>query len=253
MPILSIRCAASRRIRLRPFTFLLLSGLCITVAAAAPVQAQNVLVERTRQPDRYAAHIADASKRFGIPERWIRAVMRLESAGELRAISPKGAMGLMQIMPDTWAELRARHRLGDDPYDPRDNILAGTAYLRELHDRYGSPGFLAAYNAGPGRYEAYLRGRPLPAETRAYVAALVRFVDSDGPFQRLQIEDLSDGPWLDAPLFAAWAKRAIAAKPRQEDEVRKSTQSLLSARNTSAVRPFAGDLFVERSDARSRP
>jgi hypothetical protein len=75
-------------------------------------------------------------------------------------------------MPATWAELRVRHRLGGNPYDPRDNILAGAAYLREMHDRYGSPGFLAAYNAGPGRYEEYLAGRPLPAETRAYVAAL---------------------------------------------------------------------------------
>ena len=98
--------------------------------------------------------------------------MRVESANDVRAISRKGAMGLMQIMPATWADLRARHHLGSDPYDPRDNILAGVAYLRELHDRYGSPGFLAAYNAGPGRYEEYLSGRPLPAETRAYVATL---------------------------------------------------------------------------------
>ena len=60
----------------------------------------------------------------------------------------------MQIMPQTWAELRARYGLGTDPYDPHDNILAGAAYIRELHDRYGAPGFLAAYNAGPGRYEA---------------------------------------------------------------------------------------------------
>jgi soluble lytic murein transglycosylase-like protein len=90
-----------------------------------------------------------------------------------RAISAAGAMGLMQIMPATWAELRLRHRLGGDVYDPRDNILAGTAYLRELHDRYGSvAAMLAAYNAGPGRYEASLSGRPLPAETRAYVAAI---------------------------------------------------------------------------------
>ena len=53
-------------------------------------------------------------------------------------------MGLMQIMPKTWTELRARYGLGADPYDPHDNILAGAAYIRELHDRYGSPGFLAA-------------------------------------------------------------------------------------------------------------
>ena len=99
--------------------------------------------------------------------------MRVESGEKSRARSRKGAIGLMQIMPKTWAELRARHSLGADPYDPTDNILAGTAYIRELYDRYGAPGFLAAYNAGPGRYERHLAtGRPLPAETQAYVATL---------------------------------------------------------------------------------
>ena len=88
-------------------------------------------------------------------------------------VSPKGAMGLMQIMPDTWAELRSRYGLGPDPYDPHDNIIAGTAYLRELLDRYGERGFLAAYNAGPSRYEEHLAtGRPLPSETLSYMAAV---------------------------------------------------------------------------------
>src|SRR3546814_9197460 len=73
--------------------------------------------------------------------------MRAESAGDVRAVSHAGAMGLMQIMPATWTYLRGRYGLGDDPYHVRDNIIAGTAYLRELHDRFGSPGFLAAYNA----------------------------------------------------------------------------------------------------------
>ena len=63
----------------------------------------------------------------------------------------------MQIMPATWGQLRARYGLGPDPFDVRDNIMAGAAYLRELHDRYGSPGFLAAYNAGPGRSVRWLR------------------------------------------------------------------------------------------------
>lgn len=102
--------------------------------------------------------------------------MRVESDGEVSAISSACAMGVMQIIRATWAELRVRHRLGGNPYDPRDNILAGAAYLREMHDRYGSPGFLAAYNAGPGRYEECLAGRPLPAETRAYVATLAPIV-----------------------------------------------------------------------------
>src|SRR5579872_805748 len=110
----------------------------------------------------FAAIVTEASRRFGVPERWIRAVMQAESGGRQRARSPKGAMGLMQIMPKTWTELRARHGLGADPFDPRDNILAGAAYIRELHDRYGAPGFFAAYNAGPGRYERHLATeRPL--------------------------------------------------------------------------------------------
>lgn len=125
------------------------------------------------QPD-----IAAAAHRFDIPAAWIAAVMRAESGG--RAImdgepirSPAGAMGLMQVMPQTYAALRARYGLGADPYAPRDNILAGAAYLRELLDRYGVPWFLAAYNAGPARLDAFLHtGRTLPAETQRYLAAL---------------------------------------------------------------------------------
>jgi hypothetical protein len=90
-------------------------------------------------------------------------------------------MGLMQIMPATWAELRERYNLGNDPYDPHDNILAGTAYLRELLDRYGSPGVFAAYNAGPSRYEQYLAGGTLPDETRAYVAKLANLLAIELP------------------------------------------------------------------------
>ncbi len=153
--------------------FLLLSGLLLAAPFNATANAQNPPATRAATAHPFAIYIDEAARRFRIPAAWIRAVMRIESAGDVRAISSAGAMGLMQIMPDTWAELRVRHRLGRDPYDPRDNILAGAAYLREMYDRYGSPGFLAAYNAGPGRYEEYLAGRPLPAETRAYVAALL--------------------------------------------------------------------------------
>jgi soluble lytic murein transglycosylase-like protein len=117
--------------------------------------------------------IAEAVQRFGLPEAWIRAVMRVESAFQPRAVSHAGAMGLMQVMPQTYAELRGRYGLGADPFHPRDNILAGAAYLREMYDRFGARGFLAAYNAGPARYQQHLiEGRPLPLETRAYVAKL---------------------------------------------------------------------------------
>lgn len=125
--------------------------------------------------DRWQPHIAEASRKYDVPEIWIRAVMRAESAGctskEGHPIrSSAGAMGLMQLMPATWADLRRQHGLGEDPDDPRNNVLAGTAYLRELADRFGVPGAFAAYNAGPARYEQYLLGRPLPPETRRYLA-----------------------------------------------------------------------------------
>src|SRR5216684_1925674 len=122
----------------------------ITAVSAASVKTQSAPMVTTNPVNPYAAYIAEASRLFGIPERWIRAVIRVESSGQVKAVSPKGAIGLMQIMPYTWAGLRLRYRLGRDLRDPHDNILAGAAYLREMHDRYGAAGFLAAYNAGPG-------------------------------------------------------------------------------------------------------
>ena len=101
-------------------------------------------VSRPSQLDVFGEHIAEAAQRFELPAAWIRAVMRTESDGDPLATSPKGAMGLMQIMPETWAELHIRYRLGDDAYDPHDNIIAGAAYIRELFDRYGSSGWIAA-------------------------------------------------------------------------------------------------------------
>lgn len=159
----------------------LLSGLLVNAAPPIPVHAQNFAAERSSAHP-HADHIAEASQRFGIPEHWIRAVMEVESAGRVTAVSSAGALGLMQIMPGTWTELRLRHCLGNDPFEPRDNILGGTAYLREMYDIFGAPGFLAAYNAGPARYADYLStGRVLPRETRVYVAMLAPMIGSDFP------------------------------------------------------------------------
>jgi len=123
--------------------------------------------------DPWGPYIREASGRYGVPEQWIREVMRQESGGQEQAVSSAGAMGLMQIMPDTFDGLRRRYALGNDPFEPRDNIMAGTAYIREMYDRYGAPGFLAAYNAGPSRLDSYLvGGDSLPDETVNYVAAI---------------------------------------------------------------------------------
>jgi soluble lytic murein transglycosylase-like protein len=127
--------------------------------------------------DRWAPEIAEASARFGIPEGWIRRVIHAESRGRTllggrTIVSRAGAMGLMQLMPGTWRDMRLALGLGSDPHDPHDNIIAGTYYLRLMHEWFGYPGLFAAYNAGPARYAAYLSGRRgLPAETRLYVAA----------------------------------------------------------------------------------
>ncbi|MBG6118422.1 soluble lytic murein transglycosylase-like protein [Sphingobium sp. JAI105] len=172
---------------------------CIGSAAIAQTAASDDAAS-TAQP--YAVPVAEAAQQFAIPAHWIRAVMDQESGGNPRALSRAGAMGLMQIMPATWDMLAARHRLGSDPYDPRDNIMAGAAYLREMHDRYGMAGMLAAYNAGPGRYEDYLRsGRPLPAETRAYLARLLPRIGIGAPREAGSLFLTPSPRWTQAALF----------------------------------------------------
>src|SRR5216683_3321963 len=196
---------------------LAMTGGSISAVSAASVKTQSAPMVTTNPVNPYAGYIAEASRRFGIPESWIRAVMRVESRGEVKAVSPKGAIGLMQIMPDTWAGLRLRYRLGRNPRDPHDNILAGAAYLREMHDRYGAAGFLAAYNAGPGRYVEYVAaGRPLPAETRAYVAALAPLIGGD-PVDRAVAIAAGATAWIRAPLFAVVADSTSSAHRSQSD------------------------------------
>jgi soluble lytic murein transglycosylase-like protein len=121
----------------------------ITASALFELSASAQTAPHPPSIDRFANFIGEASTRFTVPARWIRAIIQIESAGDEHAISSRGAMGLMQLMPGTWLELSVRYELGLDPFDPRDNILAGTAYLREMHERFGSAGFLAAYHAGP--------------------------------------------------------------------------------------------------------
>ena len=191
---------------------LVLCGLLSGVVFSTGVSAETAPSGTAPHSNPHAAYIAEAAQRFGIPAHWVAAVMRAESAGDARAVSPKGAMGLMQIMPGTWDELRARYGLGRNPFDPRDNILAGAAYLRELHDRFGSPGFLAAYNAGPTRYAEHLAtGRPLPRETRAYAAGLEPLIGLPDAAEPQQQSAVMVMDWRMAPLFAAHADRQDSA------------------------------------------
>lgn len=220
-------------------------------ASSCRVDAERV--KTVRQPTRMAsAHpfpefTAEASHRFGIPESWIRAVMRVESAGEVRAVSKTGAIGLMQIMPGTWMELRSRYALGADPFDPHDNILAGAAYLREMHDRYGTPGFLAAYNAGPARYDDHLTtGRSLPAETRAYVAMLAPLMDAT-PVDSIVSVMKHVISWRQTPLFVVQAaSRSNGTRPAITFQVDRSSKSPLFV-SKLAFKSHAVGLFFSRS------
>lgn len=230
------------------YAVLLLAGVLAVGAlpGAAPAQARPI--ERPATADAYAAPIAEAAQRFRIPAAWIRAVLRAESAGDVRAISSAGAMGLMQIMPDTWARLRLRYRLGNDPYDPRDNILAGAAYLREMFDRYGDvSAMLAAYNAGPGRYDGHrTTGRPLPAETRAYVAQLAPLIGGGEVTAPVVVAAADPQSWSRAPLFVARPERTPSADPVPPGEHVAKISAAPSVRDVSAITPQPGGLFVSR-------
>lgn len=229
-------------------TVLVVAGVAILLHLAGLASAQaQVAAPRAAAPT-VAVHlvdaaVAEASRRYGVPEHWIRAVMRQESNGDVRAVSSAGAMGLMQVMPGTYAELRARYGLGADPFAIRDNILAGTAYLREMHDRYGGLGMLAAYNAGPGRWEEYRAGvRPLPRETIGYLARLGPVLDLGTlPAASIDASPARPSP-LAAPLFVALAGPSATSS----DAPIEPSPRVVLASNTPP--PASSDsLFVRRS------
>ena len=237
-----MRCAA----------FLLLSGISLACGVSGPAFAQAPGVIRPSPRDPYGDYIAEAAQRFQLPAAWIRAILAAESNGDARALSPKGAMGLMQIMPATWSDLRIRHRLGSDPYDPHDSIIAGAAYIRLLYDRYGSPGWIAAYNAGPGRYEASLKGRPLPSETRAYVATVAPNLGSAGDPGITVVASVDPLAWTRSSLFVLVSDRQPDRRPAAESVSAERPSSDASAtpivRDVSAIVPQSNGLFVARAN-----
>ncbi len=125
-------------------------------------------IAATVNANRFDDFIRDAANRYSVPERLIRAVIRVESGFNPRAISRKGARGLMQLMPDTASLLGVR-----DSFDPSENIAGGVRHLRGLIDRLGDlPLVLAAYNAGE-RAVASHRGIPPYPETHDYVTRVL--------------------------------------------------------------------------------
>jgi soluble lytic murein transglycosylase-like protein len=132
---------------------------------------EAVRFDRRREPARAYSEIIDrVSKEQGVDARLVRALIQVESAYQQSARSRKGAMGLMQLMPQT-----ARQYAVADPYDPAANIEGGIKHLKSLLDRWPRDLALAAYNAGEGAVEKF-RGIPPYPETRAYVSRILQLV-----------------------------------------------------------------------------
>lgn len=165
----------------------------------------------------------EAASRSGLSVDIVLRVMIAESGGNPRIVSPKGAMGCMQIMPSTWLYLRSRYNLGSDPFDARRNMIGGALYLAELVARYGMPGALAAYNAGPGRYERYAAGTAtLPVETINYTRRI-----GGGASAPLAVPVAAR--WQEAGLFLprrAPAARTIPSLPAAPGDAPGSRASL---------------------------
>lgn len=186
-------------------------GALALLAASFPVDAKAGLSTADNACARYAP---EAASRSGLSTDIMLRVMMAESGGNPRTVSVKGAMGCMQIMPATWSYLTSRYSLGTDPFDPRRNMIAGAMYLAELAARYGMAGAVAAYNAGPGRYERYAAGAAtLPAETVAYTARI-------GAAATVPISGPITARWQEASLFLARDSHGGAADTTQRDERR---------------------------------
>lgn len=151
-------------------------GVVSVVNASRPAHRDRTKRPRVRPESLRAKHarvapfIVEAAALYGLPPALLRAVIRVESNYEPTARSSKGAMGLMQLMPATAASMGV-----NDAWDPRENILGGARYLRELIERWGGDlvRVAASYNAGPGAVEKY-GGVPPYAETRGYVKRILK-------------------------------------------------------------------------------
>jgi membrane-bound lytic murein transglycosylase B len=197
-----------------------------TIASPANAKATSALSEYQKEQAmtpaqlilRWKPLVAQASHRVGVPVAWINAVMRVETGGRIMLtdeqpmISPKGALGLMQVLPQTYQDMRVQYNLGPNPFDPKDNINAGAGYLRWLRAKYGYPTMFAAYNAGPGEVDGVLGGdKRLPAETRAYVVRVGNILGkSGGP----------DGNFIDAARFTRPDGATVLVDPLAVSSVR---------------------------------
>lgn len=249
--LLRIRRCSAVRIAVRLRRHLLLPGTCFALALAA---ATTPVAAVAAVPDQFAAHpyaphVAEASQRFDIPELWIWAVMRAESRGNSRAVSPAGAIGLMQIMPGTWSMLSARHGLGSDPFDVRANILGGAAYLRAMWDRYRDVSLmLVAYNAGPGRADDYAAGRRrLPAETVNYIAQIAPSLGIASVASPATMPPSSAHLWRQAALFTPHGDGEAVSNDDAVDTHPQRTQLASPSASLPSPNPAPHPLFVPLS------
>lgn len=244
--------AASTAARCRSARIMLSAVVALAIATSAIVREAScaplsVTQELSSVGDHLDGFTAEASERFAIPAAWIRAIMRVQCGGDARIAPRRGAIGLVQLMPETWAELRTRYALGDDPLDPRDNVLAGAAHLREMYDRYGSKRFLATYIMGSTRYDEHLKtGAPLRPEKRAYVDALARLIepglkDVVGSTARSNVTS-----WRKAPLFVAQTERGSSDKSLAPTVPAGRSSKFQTSADLSALAPRSDGLFARR-------
>ena len=216
-----------------------LGAMATFALAAGPAIAGGQPLCTTPTPQGVDGFTVAAATRFGLPTDWIKAVMAIESAGQICAVSPKGALGLMQIMPHTYAALRRQYSLGPNPFDARDNIIAGAGYLRALYDQFGLEGALTAYNAGPRRWlDHRLKGQELPKETEAYLTKL-----------RGVLRDINEPLDERAPnsLFVLGPSGALLAGRRDVAPVGDGKAPISAPRSHVGLEPAATGLFVSTS------
>lgn len=244
--------------RLRFSVFVGVLAFGFSIIFRVPAMAQTSSVERSTgtlpSTEPVDSLVDEASRRFSIPALWIRSVMQVESGGNAQALSPKGAMGLMQIMPETYMALRQKFGLGADPYQPDDNIMAGAAYMREMLDLYGTSGFLAAYNAGPTRYDEHLAtGEPLPEETQLYLSRLAPLL----PGAQVSSISATANPvtWMTAPLFiddntmsnSGAVQDDNGGFPNANSKPNQQLNNAISSTAIAALAPQSGGLFIDIS------
>lgn len=186
-----------------------------TTATSAPVQSQATIT-----PVNLNQVVSGAGERHQIDPDFINSVIRAESGFNNRAVSKKGAQGLMQLMPQTASQLGVTNS-----FDPNANVEGGTKYLRELLEKYNFDvnKALAAYNAGPKRVDQY-RGVPPYYETQSYIARIIR------DFNRRKI---AENPALARKTTSARSTKAVPQKHQAHAANSAAASSLPQAPQTA--------------------